>query len=85
VIFCLRQKGTEKSDTVNPTRPYYLVYIQDDGVVRYNFTSPKQILEIFRSVCSGKDAPYEGLCRLFNEQTRNGEDMTVYNDLLKKP
>jgi hypothetical protein len=84
VIFCLKQKGTEKSDTVNPTQPYYLVYIQDDGVVRYNFTSPKQILEIIRAFCSGKDAPYEGLCRLFNEQTKNGEDMTAYNDLLKK-
>ena len=84
VIFCLKQKGTEKSDTVNPTQPYYLVYIQDDGVVRYNFTSPKQILEIFRALCSGKDAPYEDLCRLFNEQTKNGEDMTAYNVLLKK-
>ena len=84
VIFCLRQKGTEKSDTVNPTQPYYLVYIQDDGVVRYNFTSPKQILDIFRALCSGKDAPYEDLCRLFNEQTKNGEDMNVYNALLKK-
>jgi hypothetical protein len=84
VIFCLKQKGNEKSDTVNPTQPYFLVYIQDDGVVRYNFTSPKQILEIFRAFCSGKVSPYEDLCRLFNEQTRNGEDMTVYNDLLKK-
>jgi len=84
VIFCLKQKGTEKSDTVNPTQPYYLVYIQDDGIVRYNFTSPKQILEIFRAFCSGKDAPYEDLCRLFNVQTKNGEDMAVYNDSLKK-
>jgi hypothetical protein len=84
VIFCLKQKGTEKSDTINPTQPYYLVYIQDDGVVRYNFTSPKQILDIFRDLCSGKEAPYEDLCRLFNEQTKNGEEMTIYNSLLKK-
>jgi hypothetical protein len=84
VIFCLKQKGTDKSDTVNPTQPYYLVYIQEDGIVRYNFTSPKQILDIFRAFCSGKEAPYEDLCRLFNEQTKNGEDMTAYNALLKK-
>ena len=84
VIFCLRQKRTEKSDTVNPTQPYYLVYMQDDGVLRYNFTSPKQILDIFRALCSGEVAPYEDLCRLFNEQTKNGEDMAVYNALLKK-
>jgi len=84
VIFCLKQKGAEKSDTVNPTQPHYLVYIQDDDVVRYNFTSPKQILEIFRALGSGKKNAYEDLCRLFNAQTKNGEDMTAYNDLLKK-
>jgi hypothetical protein len=84
VIFCLKQKGIEKSDTVNPTQPYFLVYIKNDGEVRYNFTSPKQILDIFRALCSGKNAPYEDLCRLFNDQTKNGEDMTPYNALLKK-
>jgi len=84
VVYCLKQTGAEKSETVNPTQPYFLVYIQDDGVVRYNFSSPKQILEIFRSFCAGRKAPYEDLCRLFNEQTTNGEDMTAYNDLLKK-
>jgi SNF2 family DNA or RNA helicase len=84
VIFCLRQNGTEKGGTVNPTQPHFLVYIQDDGVVRYNFTSPKQILEICRAVCAGRKAPYEDLCRLFNRDTENGEDMGIYNELLKK-
>jgi SNF2 family DNA or RNA helicase len=83
-IFCLKQKGSDKSYSVNPTQPYFLVYIQSDGVVRYNFTSPKQILEIFRSFCSGIDVPYEALCALFNEQTKNGTDMSFFNDLLAK-
>jgi len=84
VIFCLKQTGVEKSDTVNPTQPHFLVYIQDDGIVRYNFTSPKQILEIMRDLCSGKTSAYENLIRLFDEQTKNGTDMSFYNDLLTK-
>src|SRR5258706_11025919 len=83
-IYCLKQNDTTSGNTVNPTQPYFLVYIHDDGVVRYNFTSPKQILEIYRGLCSGKKAPYEVLCSLFNEQTQNGNDMTIYNNLLKQ-
>ncbi len=85
VIFCLKQKGDARgSDTVNPLQPYFLVYILDDGVVRFGFTHPKQILEILRTTCSGKSAPYESLCQVFNNQTDNGRDMTRYNDLLAK-
>ena len=85
VIFCLKQMGeTEGTETVNPLQPHFLVYIQDDGVVRFSFTHPKQILEIFRALCAGKPGPYEDLCFLFNEQTANGSDMTTYNHLLDK-
>ena len=28
--------------------------------------------------------PYEDLCNLFDQQTRNGEDMSVYNKLLTR-
>lgn len=85
VIFCLKQKGeSQRTDMVNPLQPHFLVYIQDDGVVRFNFTHPKQILEIMRHLCTGKTVPYEELCRLFNEQTDNGGNMTIYNSLLDK-
>ncbi|MBT9543805.1 MAG: hypothetical protein IV090_00300 [Candidatus Sericytochromatia bacterium] len=39
---------------VNPLSPYFLVYIRDDGTVRYNFTHAKQILEIFRVLARAK-------------------------------
>jgi len=61
--------GCEK---VNPLQPYSLVYVRDDGVVRYTFTQPKQILDMYRLLCSGKTIPCEALCRLFDEQTSNG-------------
>ncbi|MEP6964739.1 MAG: ATP-dependent helicase, partial [Polaromonas sp.] len=95
VIYCLRQqastsnspKGQEPSaqaGQINPLSPYFLVYIQSDGTVRYNFTAPKQVLEIFRALCQGKTEPYAELCKLFDAQTRHGQDMTAYSALLDK-
>ena len=54
------------------------------GEVRYNFTAPKQILEIFRTLCQGKEQPYKQLCELFDQKTDNGKDMAYYSTLLKK-
>ena len=83
VIFCLRQKGEVDSTKVNPLQPYFLIYVLEDDTVRYTFAHPKQILEIMRSLCAGKKAPYEELCELFDEETSNGEDMGAYNDYLE--
>ncbi len=85
VIYCLKQITTgTKSSTVNPIQPFFLVYILEDGVVRFGFTHPKQILEIFRTLCSGKTEPFEELCRVFDQDTDNGLDMSSYNSLLDK-
>lgn len=85
VIYCLKQHQDAKgNEAVNAIQPYFLVYIREDGEVRYNFTAPKQILEIFRAVCQGQDQPYGKLCELFDEQTENGEDMSHYSGLLEK-
>lgn len=83
VIFCLRQNKAG-AETINPLTPYFLVYTQSDGVVRYNFAAPKQVLEIFRALCQGKTTPDAALCQLFNEQTQNGQDMSAYSALLDK-
>lgn len=83
VIFCFRQLGdTSGNEKVNPLQPYFLVYIRNDGTVRYNFTHPKQILDIYRLLCSGKDEPIQQLCDLFNEETNNGKDMSKYASLM---
>ena len=93
VIYCLRQQhyaptgntGTDAiAQAVNPLSPYFLVYIHADGAVRYNFAAPKQVLEIFRALCQGKTEPYADLCKLFDEQTRHGQDMGAYSALLDK-
>ncbi|MEI7501326.1 MAG: helicase-related protein, partial [Bacteroidota bacterium] len=85
VIFCVRQKGdTSGNEEVNPLQPYFLVYIRNDGTVRFNYVHAKQILDIFRMLCSGKDKPFEQLCDIFNEETRQGAEMETYTNLLKK-
>ncbi|MCP5496791.1 MAG: DEAD/DEAH box helicase family protein [Leptospiraceae bacterium] len=85
VIFCLRHKvGTASSESVNPLQPFYLVYVQENGDVRYKFTHAKQILDIYRALCVGITSPIEKLCNQFNKETDNGKNMDFYNKLLVK-
>jgi hypothetical protein len=93
VIFCFRQKRPSHvvgsapkvaGEGINPLQPYFLVYVLDDGNVRFSFAQPKQILEIYRIVCSGKSEPYSELCNLFDQQTNHGTDMEAYGLLLRK-
>lgn len=82
-IYCLKQRQeADENKSVNPLQPYFLVYIRDDGEVRYNFTAPKQILEIFRALCQGRTEPWGQLCELFDAETQNGQDMSRHSALL---
>lgn len=90
VLFCLRRRmpreeaSPSNPTTVNPLEPYFLVYIRDDGEVRYNFTQPKSILEIYRSLCAEHPVPYDALCRIFEKRIGNGDTMDHYDTLLRK-
>ena len=93
VIFCFRhEKQTtvptpnkeDSTKAINPLQPYFLVYVLDDGNVRYSFAQPKQILEIYRVLCSGNSEPYSALCNLFDQQTNHGANMDFYDELLRK-
>jgi len=93
VIFCFRlqgQRGVDPdakpapSESINPLHPYFLVYVLDDGNVRFGFAHPKQILDIYRILCSGKAEAYGQLCNLFDQQTNHGSEMKAYDTLLQK-
>jgi hypothetical protein len=60
-----------------------LVYVYEDGTVKYNYAQSKSVLEVFRLLCQDQDKAFESLCEMFNDETQNGSDMTKYNDLLK--
>ena len=85
VIYCLKQRiNAVGNEAVNPLQPYFLVYIRDDGEVRFNFTAPKQVLEIFRAVCQGQSSPHAKLCEAFDTETDDGQNMERYSTLLDK-
>lgn len=85
VIFCLKQvleeEDNEEGKKLNPLHLYYLVYVNNDGVVSIGFTNPKRILERFSMLCNGKSSPNTELCNKFNEDTDNGNDMDIYQIL----
>lgn len=84
VIFCLKKKETSKdSETVNPLQSYFLVYMYQDGNIKYNYTNAKQILDIYRLLCSDIETAIDELCDLFNKETKQGTDVDSYTFLLK--
>jgi hypothetical protein len=61
-----------------------MVYISQDGEVITNHLSPKELLDNFRSLCKGKVAPDNTLCKAFNSETKDGLRMQKYSNLLGK-
>ena len=82
-VFCLRQNDARRDpkDT-NPTFPFYVVYVTQDGKRMTKHTQPKQALDLMRAACSGRTEPIMELCRTFNKETRDGERMGRYTELL---
>lgn len=85
VIFCLKHiKQNEKKKHSNSLYPYYMVYVDLDGNIKYNFNNTKKILDIYRKLAGENNALNEGVINLFNEETRNGKNMDEYKELLQK-
>ena len=87
IIFCLRHKNPpkeKKSSRVNPLGRYYLLYIRNDGTVRFTFTQAKNVLSMLQKLCVGKDRPYQTLCDLFDQETEGGTNMDKCSDMLSR-
>ncbi|HQB41847.1 MAG TPA: helicase-related protein [Candidatus Cloacimonadota bacterium] len=85
IIFCLRQISDDKENKKqNPFSPYYLVYVREDGTVRFNYANAKQILRIYKLLCSEIEKPIEELCQIFDQETENGTKIDKQSELLKK-
>lgn len=82
IIFCFRQRGTQSTTEVNPLAPHFLVYVLDDGYIRFTFAQPKQCLELFRVLTTDKTTALDDLCDLFDARTENGAKMNQENELL---
>ena len=54
----------------------------EDGNVLAAHTEVKKVLDVVRAACKGQDEPLGDVCRIFNERTDEGRDMTMYSRLL---
>ena len=86
VIFCLRQRNAGDVDTrqraASPVHPHYLVYLHDDGRIRYGCGNARQVLAVFEAAAAGRTAPITELCDRFDRETAQGRDMARYDKLL---
>jgi len=84
VIFTLKQINEfAQSQEHNSLYPYYMVYVYDDGTVKYNYLHTKKILDFYKKLCSGRNEVIGELVELFNEETKNGKNMNKYSSLLE--
>ncbi|MBE2906709.1 helicase-related protein [Anoxybacillus flavithermus] len=85
VIFCLKQiNHFTTTHEQNALHPYYLVYVKENGEVLYNHIHVKKILDLYRSLCHGKNEVESQLYAAFYEETKNGKEMGVYKQLLEQ-
>lgn len=83
VIFTLRQvKGMQQTKEQNSLFPYYMIYISEDGQVKFTFLHGKKILDIYKKLCSGQSEVLADLVEQFNQETTNGAQMGKYSGLL---
>jgi len=83
VIFALRNiHDGVNINQQNRLHPYYLIYISNGGEIVADHTEVKRLLDLMRSSCKGVSEPVQAVCRLFNERTDDGRDMSGQSELL---
>ena len=83
VIYTLKQVKDVKTKEQNVLAPYYMVHIAFDGEIKYSFMQSKKLMDFYKKLCVGKSDVLSDLVKQFNEETKDGCDMTQYSQLLK--
>ena len=81
-IFCLKHNGDPTARTPNRLWPYFLVYVRDDGSVRYTFRQARQCLALFQGLAAGIPEANMALEDAFNHETQQGQCMKKYDAIL---
>lgn len=83
-IFCLKNVGGKvQTDGSYALAPYYLIYVTDDGGIKYTFTHAKKILDLLKKQGLGASRPDARAVDLFNRDTNSATDMSHYQFLLE--
>lgn len=84
VIFVLKNRNKAINiDRKNLLHPFYMVYLSDTGEVLCDYLHPKQLLDLMRNACKGKDEYDPALCIELNKETADGRKMERYSRLLQ--
>ena len=84
-IFILRNVNDSVNvDDRNLVHPFYMVYVSNAGETVCDYLNPKKLLDAMRNLCRGRDKLFAELCRAFNKETQDGQDMRATSELLDK-
>ncbi len=81
-IFCLKCNGDPTARTPNRLWPYFLVYVRDDGTVRYTFQKARECLALFRALTAGHPEANMVLEDTFDHETQHGQCMKKFDTML---
>lgn len=85
VIFTLKQiQGKQQPKEKNVLAPYYMLYISNEGEVKYSFLHSKKLLDFYKKLCSGNKEVLPELIKEFNAETNDGGNMSNYSSLLEQ-
>lgn len=85
VLFCFKHRNEmERPKSDSSLYPYYLIYIQNDGTLKYANSQAREAVKLFRKLCYAKDEPEKELFDKFFQRTKNVKEMKFYSDLLNK-
>ena len=81
-IFCLKRNGDPNARTPNRLWPYFLVYVREDGAVRYGFKKAHQCLSLFRELTFKRGDPATELEDAFDQEIQQGQSTEPYDSML---
>jgi len=85
VLFVLRNRNAAlKINQMNRLHPYYIVYVDDEGMVITPQNEVKHLLDLIRTGCKGMEEPLLTICKVFNKETKDGRRMDKYSALLNE-
>ena len=75
-------KSFNGKNTNNQFDPYYLIYIENNGNVKYTYSNTGQILSLYKSLTKDQKEINKKLIDELNLETNFGKDMSKYTNLL---
>lgn len=85
VIFVLKKGSSEnEKDIKNSLDPYIVMYVKNDGSIKFNSLQSQQTLSYFKKLCLGQNHVLNKLVNDLKLETHDMRNMEQYTNLLKK-